>query len=958
MPANVYAEAFIIRPPEEMGRDPQLRRLSRELSNLYAEQQVVTDEILQAVGGTLWGALEIDSSFEQAYHRSGTGILPIVIESDSAAVMALPWETLLHPSKGFLGRSAKFSLSRRHASPAPTPAALEKGPLRALLFTSLPDDLRENRLNVEGEQANVQEALLPLIAAGTVDLKMPDDGRFETFQRLLREFQPHLLFLSGHGSFVHQPHAGEAYGNFLFESATGKSQPVRDSEVAAALVGTAVQAVVLLACESGKATSDDLNAGLMQAIAAQGVPHVIGMRESVYDQAGIQFARALCTGLGKAERADVSLQAARQAITKPFAGLLRRDAQPVQFSELSFGQWALPLLLSPAPERPLIDWEFTPHKKTEWVSESLSNIALPAKFVGRRKELRERKSRLFDGSLKKLLITGAGGQGKTSLAGKLAKDLQQAGYRVFAWSARVENSWRDFELAMEFSLDVEDLKKYDYMKTRFRDEQERISFFLKLLNTRFDGKVVVFLDNLESLQEEKGLRLKVAGVQAWVDALLADPNAILLATSRWELPNWSGEILPLAHASYGDFLQMAANLAEQGKLPYSFAHGEKLSQAYAALGGNGRGLGLFAGAIHSLNDEDAENAFLEKLAESKTELQADMAIATIYENLAEPAQAYLRRLVNFVAPVGVEGLRKLIRGQGSVDQGSGKQGLGKQGSGNQGSVDQGLGNQGLGNQGLGEQEAVGQGSGEQVNRKTGEPQNGKTVVTQLLAVSLLEAQENKDYDALEYSLSPLVRDWLQENDLADNAPQWRQAAADYHEWLYREERHTLSQAMTLHAALLRAERQADADRIALDSIVGRFNRAGLYQTLLQIWLPAIANSPIPQTQAEALGQIGKQHLHLGNFKEAMPYFQRSLAISQEIGDKAGLCATLFNMGHIHIQNNEVQEAVSAWLTVYSIAKAINEHAALQALAKLAPQLGLEGGLQGWEALLQQAEKKE
>lgn len=71
---------------------------------------------------------------------------------------------------------------------------------------------------------------------------------------------------------------------------------------------------------------------------------------------------------------------------------------------------------------------------------------------------------------------------------------------------------------------------------------------------------------------------------------------------------------------------------------------------------------------------------------------------------------------------------------------------------------------------------------------------------------------------------------------------------------------------------------------------------------------------------------------------------------------AGLCATLFNLGHIHAQKGEVQQAVSAWLTVYGIAKQINLAQALQALSALAPHLGLPPGLDGWERLWQGAQK--
>jgi hypothetical protein len=71
---------------------------------------------------------------------------------------------------------------------------------------------------------------------------------------------------------------------------------------------------------------------------------------------------------------------------------------------------------------------------------------------------------------------------------------------------------------------------------------------------------------------------------------------------------------------------------------------------------------------------------------------------------------------------------------------------------------------------------------------------------------------------------------------------------------------------------------------------------------------------------------------------------------------AGLCAALFNLGHIHAQKEEFQEAVSAWLTVYSIAKQSGLAQALQALANLAPRIGLPPGLEGWETLWQRAQK--
>jgi ATP/maltotriose-dependent transcriptional regulator MalT len=245
---------------------------------------------------------------------------------------------------------------------------------------------------------------------------------------------------------------------------------------------------------------------------------------------------------------------------------------------------------------------------------------------------------------------------------------------------------------------------------------------------------------------------------------------------------------------------------------------------------------------------------------------------------------------------------------------------------------------------------------------------------------------------------PLVTEWLQDKNLVDENATWLNHTAEFYLYLLEHERETISHAIITHHALRRAERHDEANRLTLDWIVGSLTRAGFYRTLLEEWLPRICESKELATQAEALGQTGKLHIHLGNFQQALPYLQQSLAIQQQIGDKAGegttlnnisqiydaqgdyetalkylqqslaiqqqigdkagLCATLFNMGHIHMQNNQVKEAVNAWVTVYVLAKQMNLAQALQALASLAPQLGLPEGLAGWENLAQRIQSGE
>ena len=898
MPRRVHPTPCIIHPLEDLVKKrPALRRMAFQLALKYANRQVVTEEDLKAMGSALWQALdeETQTAFDAAHTQAGMAILPVIIETEAADVQALPWETLHHPQWGFIGKHPGYTLSRRVRSTPGSPAPLEKGPLRVLLFTSLPDDVdpERGRLNVEEEQAQVQEALTPWIAKGVVKLEMPNDGRFATLKETLRDFEPHVVFLSGHGRFHHQPHTKEPpYGEFLFEGELGDSHPVREGDLAEAFVGMGVQLVVLSACESGKAASDALNNGLTRHLSALGIPHVIGMRESVLDVAGIQFARALSDELARGERVDVALQSARIAIQKPLAGAvpIHREAGPTAARELSLGQWALPLLMAPLPGAPLIDWDFEPQPpRRAQLQRTLDAITMPERFVGRRAELRRLEHKLFRREIRQLLITGPGGQGKTSLAGKLALDLRRRGWRIFAWSASHEQSWRELEFRLELALEDERAKQYDRFRFRLEADQ-RIQLLLTLLAEQEDGRILLLLDNLESLQDPETLQLQDETGQVWMQAALSVPELTLLVTSRWRMPDWPGEQWPLSRLSYGDFLQIAMQ-----RLPgHFFQDRDRLRRIYDILGGNPRGLVFLAAALSGMRDPADEEAFLQALAQTQTDLQADMAIAAIYGHLSPPAQTLLRRLVVYHAPVPAEGVIKL-----ALDL----------------------------------------------------PQPEK-LLARLLDVSLLEAAANPRWDVVEYQLAPQVRDWLHAQGLAEDAAAWRDAAAAYQTYLYRYERRTLTQAIIAHHALRRAGRDEEADRLTLDAIVGPLTRAGFYRTLLHEWLPPVRRSPNPFIRAEALGQTGKLYFHLGDYERALGYLQQSLAISQEIGDKAGLCATLFNMGHIHMQNNQPREAISAWVTVYLIARQINEAQALQALANLAPHLGLPPGLDGWEALAQ------
>ncbi len=930
-------DPLILRPDSNiLERYPHLVHQATQLSQIYANKKLlVTDAALQAIGTFLWQALDTGEALENAKQQAGQAILPIVIASDDPAILLLPWETLYHPEHGFLGLHQGVTLSRSTTIQTALPE-IEQGPLKILLFSSLPDNLGEkNQLQIEKEQGQVLEALGQWRQSGHVVLEMPDDGRFSEFERILKSFKPHLVYLSGHGAFESDLLNNRHKGYFLFENEHGDAGELVDEErLANAFTGLDVQAVILSACESAHAVSSSLNNGLMYTLARKGIPHIIGMRESIFDRAGIQFARAFFDALILQKGIALALQQARKAIMQPLKD--DEEAKKSLQAELSFGQWCLPMLLSRQHDRPLINWQFTPQpiRPANLLNESLDKISLPAQFIGRRRELRKLQRGFREGTTSVLLLTGAGGMGKTALAGKLINTLKADGYEIFGFSARAEHKWRDTLFQMELALDKERVDKYTRIQQQYSDPAKQASWLLKLLLEQYGQKVALFFDNLESVQDTATQALTDPELLIWINAAagLKKEGLRVVLTSRWALPEWKNPVYPLGKPVYRDFLAVA----QQQKLPQTFLKEyNRLQRAYEVLGGNYRALEFFAAALQDLNAME-EQEFLAGLQQAEEEIQTNMLLDKVFSHRTAEEQELLRCITAYQVPVAQEGIAVIA------------------------------------------------------------PKNLQKpaeALDALLSVSLVERYDNAEGQTNEFLVSPLVRDWLYKQGRAKPSKELLQRAASYLKWLLEHERRSVNQAIITHTALTAASMDEEAHRITLDWIVGPMTLAGLYKTLLDKWLPPVCTSATLKTRAEGLGLVGKQYLHVGDYETALEYLKRSLTImqeigdksgegttlnnisqiydargdyetaleylkrsltiQQEIGDKAGLCATLFNMGHIYLQHEDVSNAVTSWVTVYKIARQINLAQALQALESLASQIDLPGGLDGWEKLSKQ-----
>ncbi|MEP4888680.1 MAG: tetratricopeptide repeat protein [Aliiglaciecola sp.] len=835
---------------------------SSQLAQAYqTKTTIIEDEVLASIGASLWQAVDCEAEFTRHEQTSGQAALNIVIESHEPTVLSLAWETLYHPEFGFLGRSEHFTLSRRlPMQPTPNLPAPECTPLRILLFAAMPMDLGEHgRLQIEEEKANILQAVTPLEELGQVTLISPDDGRFESFKQALQAHQPHLIYLSGHGSLQHNAVDNTYQGQFLFEDNHANSLGVSEDDLVACFNNTHVQAIVLSACESGKFDARELNNGLSTRLAQKGIPHVIGMRESILDNAGLEFAATFLQQIANKHSVATALQDARRAIKTHISGYVTREQQnnPIR-TAITKQQWCLPSLISHEISQPLVDWSFTPEPKEYVISfnDSMDNISLPEQFLGRKRELYTLSQPLLDGTQKQLLLTAAGGMGKTALAGKLCQQLKQAGFEVFAYSAREGNRWSDFVTDLEFALEASHATRYDERKARMSETQQAQTL-LKYLLAQHQGKVVLFLDNLESIQDLQSRELTDDELKFWISVAqtLTTQGLRIILTSRWCLPGWEGDVhYDLEKPAYSDFIAFAR---QRGLLNTLTEH-RKSHEVYDVLGGNFRAFEFFVNASKTMDIAEA-NDFLSALNQAKDESQTDMALEKVLSQLSEREKSLLARILAYPTAVPIKGISVVAL---------------------------------------------------KVIPPLSEKGEHVDAIRALANVSLVERIYNNEFMETEYQVAPIVKDYLIQRGQKTPIETLKAAALYLYNDLLKQ-RPSLDLALLIHAALTNADEAEVAQQLLLNVITGALNRAGLYHSLLNEYLiPSLTLTLPDKILAETLGQIGKQYHHVGSYDKALTYFKQSLAIRQEIGDKSGEGTTLNNISQIYDARGDYETALT------------------------------------------------
>jgi CHAT domain-containing protein/AAA ATPase-like protein len=405
---------------------------------------------------------------------------------------------------------------RTHGSGKPPPRT-EARPLRLLLFVASPEDLdpERSRLDFEREEELLFSALDRPLARGHVDIDVAEDGALKTLRTRLEEHRYHAVIFSMHGTEARNRQGKTEWGLLFEDARTGRRAPVAGSDLAEEIQtlppGHRPGLVVLSACRSAQVEESTAKAipSVASALHEGGCERVLGMRQSVLDQAASAFNAEFFRQLALGDDLGRSVGLARAQVAKgEWLGITKDlSAQPPPGDP--FAQWTLPVLLDRTAGGPLVDVvapaQPLPRPPSPSVLIGDGMIQPPGRgtFIGRRAVTRQYLRRFLEGNLPSLLFTGPGGVGKTALAGVFARRLYERypHTRLMGFRAPFRIDETLFEALRQQAFDGEEEPSLQPAIQAEPNLRERLRRLLLSLAKRPARPCAFVLDNLEVLQD-------------------------------------------------------------------------------------------------------------------------------------------------------------------------------------------------------------------------------------------------------------------------------------------------------------------------------------------------------------------------------------------------------------------------------------------------------------------------
>ncbi|MFZ9752581.1 MAG: CHAT domain-containing protein [Cyanobium sp.] len=366
-------------------------------------------------------------------HSAPGTVVEVAIETSDPELLGLPFETLRLADGRLLATQPAVVLLRRGAAPR-RPTQPLAGPLKVLVAVGAPDEGSSGAavLDYERELQTILNAVEPAQRNENVEVRILEVGHAEVIAAAIQQDAYHVLHLSCHG----QPGALE------LEDEDGRAVRTTAADLVGPIRGTGrpLPLVVLNACHGGVESDGGTTASLATALLTAGIPAVLAMQTTVSDRYATELAGAFYKHLTNREPALASraLAAARQELEQL---RLQRLANGAPLA-LNLPEAATAALYLAGDEQPLADFGAD---KVPLRQRPVHGLAGPVpqlpigELVGRRQELRRCLQRLRDQCRPGgVVVTGIGGVGKSSVAGRVMQRLKEEGWLLASHVGRLD----------------------------------------------------------------------------------------------------------------------------------------------------------------------------------------------------------------------------------------------------------------------------------------------------------------------------------------------------------------------------------------------------------------------------------------------------------------------------------------------------------------------------------------